>query len=159
MTQSFKKELLAFFEHMLQNVSCHGGNWVKKCFNPKVKSLCIFVMVCFQTIVFVTIFWQLCHHHKDFSTSLQWSNEENLLYPNITICSPRLFDKEKVDSKYINICIFEDFFKTVNWFRTKIVWWTSWIHLFANLIPSSSQVMGWHYEKLQKLQVMFHLAD
>ena len=151
MTQSFKKELLAFFEHMLQNVSCHGGNWVKKCFNPKVKSLCIFIMVCFQTIVFVTIFWQLCHHHKDFSTSLQWSNEENLMYPNITICNPRLFDKEKVDSKYINICIFEDFFKTVNWFRTKIVWWTSWIHLFANLIPSSSQVMGWHDEKLQKL--------
>ena len=151
MTQSFKKELLAFFEHMLQNVSCHGGNWVKKCFNPKVKSLCIFIMVCFQTIVFVTIFWQLCHHHKDFSTSLQWSNEENLMYPNITICNPRLFNKEKVDSKYINICIFEDFFKTVNWFRTKIVWWTTWIHLFANLIPSSSQVMGWHVKKLQKL--------
>ena len=111
MTQSFKKELLAFFEHMLQNVSCHGGNWVKKCFNPKVKSLCIFIMVCFQTIVFVTIFWQLCHHHKDFSTSLQWSNEENLLYPNITICNPRLFDKEKVDSKYFKKTFFIQFLK------------------------------------------------
>ena len=134
MTQSFKKELLAYFEHMLQNVSCHGGNWVKKCYNPKVKSLCIFIMVCFQTIVFVTIFWQLCHFHKDFSTSLQWSNEEKLVYPNITICNPRLFDKEKVDSKYFKT--FWGLYNVVNWFRTKIVWRNTWIHLFATLISS-----------------------
>ena len=102
MAQKFRDELLDYFENMLQNVSCHGGNWVKKCYDPKVKSLCIFIMVCFQAAVFVTIIWQLCLHQKDFTTSMIINNEEGLAYPNITICNPRLFDRALVESKVVH---------------------------------------------------------
>ena len=94
---SYKDHFVAHVEGMLANSSCHGGNWVLKLKSFKTKSAGSLLIFLLQSLVVFVLLYQLCIVEKDFTTSIQWQNE-NLTFPNITICNPRLFDKEKVQS-------------------------------------------------------------
>ena len=88
-------EMWARIEYILQNSSCHGGNWVNKWQNVNIKSVGTITVFCMQISLIYFIIFKLTNTETDVSTSFQWENKA-LLYPNITICNPRLFDKQKV---------------------------------------------------------------
>ena len=94
---SFRDNLILHIESMLENSSCHGGNWVLKLRSLKGKSAGSLLIFLLQSLVIFVLLYQLCIVEKDFSTSIQWQNED-LIYPNITICNPKLFDKDRVRS-------------------------------------------------------------
>ena len=88
-------EMWARIEYILQNSSCHGGNWVNKWQNVNIKSIGTITVFCMQIALIYYIILRLSSTNYDVSTSFQWENKD-LLYPNITICNPRLFDRQKV---------------------------------------------------------------
>ena len=96
--QSFKCQLWRKMEYILQNSSCHGGNWVMKLSNPKIKSALSFLIFVFQLIMFYIIITKIFVPSGKFSTTLLWDSEP-LIFPNITICNPRLYDKKKVEGE------------------------------------------------------------
>ena len=100
MSLTLRAKLNLFHEYMLQNTSCHGGNWVLKFTNVKAKSMAASLLLTFQIAVIAAILWSIFFSKKDFTTSMAWENEEDLLYPNITICNPRLFDRSIVEGEY-----------------------------------------------------------
>ena len=83
-------------EYILQNSSCHGGNWVMKLTNPKIKSAGTLIVFALQFILLTAVLNMIFYPKNSLSTSLLWDTEE-LIFPNMTICNPRIFDKEKVD--------------------------------------------------------------
>ena len=98
--QSLRYKMAEFNQYFLQNTSCHGGNWVQKVKNAKVKYFATWILLDFQIAVIIAILWSIFFSEKDFTTSMAWENEDELLYPNITICNPRLFDRSTVESTY-----------------------------------------------------------
>ena len=92
---SYRDHLVIQIENMLENSSCHGGNWVLKFKSFKTKSAGSLLLFLLQSLVIFVLLYELCVVEKDFATSIQWQNED-LIYPNITICNPRLFDKDTV---------------------------------------------------------------
>ena len=94
--QSFKYQIWRRMEYILQNSSCHGGNWVMKLSNSKIKSAGSFLVFVFQFIIFYVIITKIFVPSGKFSTTLLWDSEP-LIFPNMTICNPRLYDKKKVE--------------------------------------------------------------
>ena len=96
---SYKDQVMCHIESMMENSSCHGGNWILKLQDLKTKSAASLLLFLLQSFVIFLLLHSLFVVQKDFTTSIQWNNED-LVYPNITICNPRLFDKEKVRSRF-----------------------------------------------------------
>ena len=96
--QSFKCQMWRKIEYILQNSSCHGGNWVMKLSNPKIKSALSFLVFVFQLIIFYIIITKIFVPPGSFSTALMWDSDP-LIFPSMTICNPRLYDKKKVEGE------------------------------------------------------------
>ena len=97
---NFSSAMWSKIEYILQNTSCHGGNWVMKWSNPKLKSIGIIIAFSLQVWTFWYVFYQLTSPIEDFNTSIQLQNE-NMYFPNVTICNPRLYDRKKVEGKIV----------------------------------------------------------
>ena len=93
--ESFGDQIWRRMEYILQNSSCHGGNWVMKLSNSKIKTAGTVLVFFFQLVTFYIITSMIFGPTVDFSTSLLWDSEE-IIFPNITICNPRIYDRKKV---------------------------------------------------------------
>ena len=64
--------------------------------NPKIKSAGTLIVFALQFILLTAVLNMIFYPKNSLNTSLLWDTEE-LIFPNMTICNPRIFDKEKVD--------------------------------------------------------------
>ena len=64
--------------------------------NSKIKTAGIVLVFFFQLVTFYIITSMIFGPTVDFSTSLLWDSEE-IIFPNITICNPRIYDRKKVE--------------------------------------------------------------
>ena len=105
---------MCHIESMMENSSCHGGNWILKLQDLKTKSAASLFIFLLQSFVIFLLLHSLFVVEKDFTTSIQWNNED-LVYPNITICNPRLFDKEKVRSRFQTLHFWNFWWLNMRW--------------------------------------------
>ena len=66
--------------------------------NPKIKSALSFLVFVFQLIIFYIIITKIFVPPGSFSTALMWDSDP-LIFPSMTICNPRLYDKKKVEGE------------------------------------------------------------
>ena len=64
--------------------------------NRKIKSAGTLIVFALQFILLTVVLNMILYPKKNLNTSLLWDTEE-LIFPNMTICNPRIFDKQKVD--------------------------------------------------------------
>ena len=64
--------------------------------NPKIKSAGTLIVFALQFILLTAVLNMIFYPKNSLNTSLLWDTEE-LIFPNMTICNPRIFDKKKVD--------------------------------------------------------------
>ena len=64
--------------------------------NRKIKSAGTLIVFALQFILLTVVLNMIFYPKNSLNTSLLWDTEE-LIFPNMTICNPRIFDKERVD--------------------------------------------------------------
>lgn len=83
-----------WIEDLSQYSSLHGLIWYSR---TRSKSLQVFVVMFSFIVVFglpVVLIQQSVdfYYNVQVMTSLQYKNKSSIVYPNITVCSPRFFD-------------------------------------------------------------------
>ena len=87
-----------FLNFVLDNTTCHGGNWASKIQWKPLRLLLqtVFMFVQFFLVIFVV--WILVTNEPwlQKSTLVTRDKKSEMQYPNFTVCNPNPFDKQRV---------------------------------------------------------------
>jgi len=90
--------------YFADTTSIHGPKW----YNLMPNYFCRFVLatfiICFLTCFQIYFYKELnnIYTSNSFSTSIEWQRDSEMMYPNITVCFAKFFDKSKLKGKYKN---------------------------------------------------------
>jgi hypothetical protein len=90
-----------YLEYMCANTSCHGGNWFSKIPSRKMQILFMLLIVTLQfaTIVNFT-FTVFINPDVTINTVTKYIPQENVTFPKVTICNPRMYSLKKTEGTY-----------------------------------------------------------
>ena len=96
---SFLEACNRYLDFICLNTSCHGGNWAMKVKSTKLKILMQFFVIFFACSMLGAVILQiLTPPHPIFQET--WKENDGT-FPNVTLCSNRIFDKEKVQGLFV----------------------------------------------------------
>ena len=91
---SFKQVCARYLDYICLNTSCHGGNWAMKITSTKLKIFFQFWIIFFSGCMVGAIILRFLSPEQPI-TILHWKENDGS-FPNITLCSNRIFDMAKV---------------------------------------------------------------
>ena len=92
---NFKAVCKRHLDYICLNSSCHGANWAMKIQSIKLKVFLQIFAIILQFIMFAS-FIQVLFVEQLEITNKQWWDDNDGSFPNVTICSRRIFDKTKI---------------------------------------------------------------
>ena len=98
---SVRENMFNYFEFFCANTSTHGGNWLSKIHSGGGKVLFLILLTLMQITMVALFTRSLFSENKDIYTMTEWDTSANKQYPNITVCNPRMFDRQKVQGKTV----------------------------------------------------------
>ena len=81
-------------DYICLNTSCHGGNWAMKITSTKLKIFCQFWVIFFSCCMVGAVILTFLYPEQPI-TIFTWKENDGS-FPNITLCSNRIFDEKKV---------------------------------------------------------------
>ena len=117
-----------YLEFMCANTSTHGGNWLSKVKGTKLKTLYVFGILSLQGTIFYIFLTGLFSPDPNVYTSTDWISDENLTFPYVTVCNPRMFEKRKVEGKS------KTYWSYTKGYKKPV--WQSWFTLALNISSS-----------------------
>ena len=91
---SFKEVCARYLDYICLNTSCHGGNWAMKITSTKLKIFCQFWVIFFSCCMVGAVILTFLYPEQPI-TNFTWKENDGS-FPNITVCSNRIFDMAKV---------------------------------------------------------------
>ena len=88
-----------YFEYFSKNSSCHGGNWIVKIQNFKIKSALLLCLFLLQSFLCLVIGYKIFFEEREIRTKMDWKKGETFSLPFMTVCNPRHFDRKTVEGK------------------------------------------------------------
>jgi hypothetical protein len=95
---SFKQVCARYLDYICLNTSCHGGNWAMKITSTKLRIFFQFWVIFFSSCMVGAIILRLLAPDP-ILTKMEWTENDGT-FPNITLCSNRIFDMAKVQGVF-----------------------------------------------------------
>ncbi len=98
------KKILSILQHihyMFANSSTHGGNWLPRIPSPSLQIAYMLMLGCLQVTMMVVFVLTLFFPSMPVFTSLNWNDAKTIEFPNMTVCHPRAYNLERVQSNQI----------------------------------------------------------
>ena len=93
----------SYFKYFCENNSCHAGNWFIKVESPRWRTFLLFILFLIKgflcAVVCQTLFFKDLEISQNCRTIIPDKTGNSLTdeLPFITVCNPRLFDKNKLE--------------------------------------------------------------
>lgn len=97
---SFRMEMLSLLEYMCKMSSSHGGSWEPEIKNRFFRILFLLTLMTLQISVCSFGYMALTSTAHETITTTSYGPKLTMPFPNMTICLPRTFSREKVDGKF-----------------------------------------------------------
>ena len=98
---SFKQVCARYLDYICLNTSCHGGNWAMKITSTKLRVFFQFWVIFVSCSMVGAVILQFLTPTPLLETETWRENDGK--FPNITICSNRIFDEKKVQGLFLFI--------------------------------------------------------
>ena len=87
----------SYFEYFCVNSSCHAGNWFIKVKSPKCKKFLLFILFLMQAVLCLSVINTIFFNEDKYAKYCYDYDEEEVTreLPFVTVCNPRIFDREK----------------------------------------------------------------
>jgi hypothetical protein len=92
---SLKEVCKRHLDYICLNSSCHGANWAMKIQSIKLKVFLQILAIILQFLLLASFIQVLFVEQLEITNKQSWEDNDGS-FPNVTICSQRIFDKTKI---------------------------------------------------------------
>ena len=104
---NFKAVCKRHLDYICLNSSCHGANWAMKIESTKLKVFLQIFAIFLQFCIFGAFIQLVFLRPIEVQVKQEFTINDGS-FPNVTICSHRIFDKKKIAGLFfINFCTFQ----------------------------------------------------